>query len=261
MRFRPNWDEYLIAQLNKCGSSSENGKAVLTAYPPGYELPCGPGQDAETRGTILVPWKFGEDGLLRQKGRLLRMEYTKSDSFGEHYNDNIPCLLYAGGFNFFHSSLLDVCPYDRKLHGLFFGEEISMAVRLFTHGYDLFAPPESVCYHLWKRNPLRKEDELGSIHLRNLALGKKGAISVVRDQIRGKGRGLGTIRSAEQFAQQLGVNFETLTFADGCENVNLDCDAFVSPFLDVSGDIASGIKLPKEDVSKVMALLMQYTGH
>mmetsp|Transcript_24137 Transcript_24137/g.50125 ORF Transcript_24137/g.50125 Transcript_24137/m.50125 type:complete len:749 (-) Transcript_24137:2633-4879(-) len=257
MRFRPNWDEYLIAQLHKCGSSSEKGKAVLTAYPPGYELPCGPGEDAETRGTILVPWKFGDDGILRQKGRLLRREYTHSDSFGQNHNDNIPCLLYAGGFNFFQSSLLDVCSYDRKLHGLFFGEEISMAVRLFTHGYDLFAPPESVCYHLWKRNPLRNI----AIHRQNLAVEKEDAISVVREQVRGRGRGLGTIRVAEQFALQLGVNFETLTLSDGCENANLDSDAFVSSFRDNPAAISDCMDLSKENINQVMALVSQFTGH
>jgi Glycosyltransferase (GlcNAc) len=26
-----------------------------------------------------------------------------------------------------------------------------MAVRLFVRGYDLYAPTESVCYHLWSR--------------------------------------------------------------------------------------------------------------
>ena len=31
-----------------------------------------------------------------------------------------------------------------------------MAVRIFTHGYDLFAPPNTVCYHLCKRDFRRK---------------------------------------------------------------------------------------------------------
>jgi hypothetical protein len=35
MRFRPNWDVYLIACLNACPAKT---KPVLTAYPPGYTL-------------------------------------------------------------------------------------------------------------------------------------------------------------------------------------------------------------------------------
>ena len=156
MRFRPNWDAYLIHQLNQCHDPS---MSVLTTYPPNYDPPHGPGPHAEARGTIIVPWKFdSKDGMLRQKSRLMNPQSSSRQD-----NNNIPCLLFAGGFNFFQSSkLLELCPYDGKLHGLFFGEEISMAVRLFTHGTDLYAPPETVCYHMWKRNPLRKKQGASS---------------------------------------------------------------------------------------------------
>jgi len=129
MRFRPNWDVYLIHQFKKCPISSSNHfpRVVLTAYPPNYNPPHGPGANAETRASLLVPWKFGEeDGMLRQKGRLLRSKYPFKNVTGINTNDNIPCLLFAGGFNFSHSTMLDDCPYDHKLHDLFFGEELSM---------------------------------------------------------------------------------------------------------------------------------------
>ena len=43
MRFRPSWDKYLIRQLKKC---PEPVRAVLTSYPPNYDAPHGPGQNA-----------------------------------------------------------------------------------------------------------------------------------------------------------------------------------------------------------------------
>ena len=245
MRFRQNWDEYLINQLNKCPKL-----AVLTTYPPGYELPHGPGVNSETRATVLVPWKFGEDdGMLRQKSRLLRHGYQQNagNCFSGNYhgnlttaskeniNDNIPCLLYAAGFNFFHSFLLDLCPYDHKLHGLFFGEEISMAVRLYTHGYNLFAPPQTVCYHLWARNPLRARDNCEDLKQKHV-LQRGASLEVVRMQLRGVGRGLGNVRSTEEFAHKLGVDFEKHILAPGCENAGLSCDAFVSS---LSADLAN----------------------
>ncbi|KAL7534311.1 hypothetical protein ACHAXR_005790, partial [Thalassiosira sp. AJA248-18] len=251
MRFRPNWDEYLIQQLNmtKCPE-----KSVLTAYPPGYEPPNGPGSDAETRATILVPWKFGqEDGILRQKGRLLCPGYQH----GLSDNGNIPCLLYAGGFNFFHSSLVDVCPYDSKLHGLFFGEEISMAVRLYTHGFDLYAPPHTVCYHLWKRNPLRAK----KVDASDMAKQREDVLEVVRMQLRGMGRGLGTIRSVEQFSKELGVDFDRGVLASGCEDAGLSEDRFV-PTASLSTAAGEDAKtcngLGNEDMSSVLKLVGQY---
>lgn len=42
-------------------------------------------------------------------------------------------------------------PYDPGLRHSFFGEEVSMAARMFTRGWDFFAPPQAVVYHLWSR--------------------------------------------------------------------------------------------------------------
>mmetsp|Transcript_11651 Transcript_11651/g.25530 ORF Transcript_11651/g.25530 Transcript_11651/m.25530 type:complete len:737 (+) Transcript_11651:75-2285(+) len=243
MRFRPNWDEYLVQQLNKTKCPD---KALLTSYPPGYEPPNGPGPNAETRATILVPWKFGGDGMLRQKGRLLRPDYQHDSD-----NDNVPCLLYAGGFNFFHSSLLDICPYDSKLH-LFFGEEISMAVRLYTHGIDLYAPPQTVCYHFWKRNPLRVRDENNSVKVKQ----RGDALDVVRMQLRGLGRGLGTFRSVEKFSEALGIDFYKQTLTPGCENAGLSDNVFVSPPSDEKTKLCND--LTGEDMSSVLKLVCQF---
>ncbi|KAL7518109.1 hypothetical protein ACHAWX_005439 [Stephanocyclus meneghinianus] len=242
MRFRPNWDAYLIHQLQKCHmptslgtprmtkDSNNKPRAVLTAYPPNYDAPDGPGPNAETRGTVLVPWKFGVDGMLRQKGRLLRPGYTNNElsNPGSDRNDNIPCLLFAAGFNFFHSTLLDCCPYDHKLHGLFFGEEISMAVRLYTHGYDLFSPPLTVCYHQWKRNPMRTRDisDMTEDNRKRLASQKEASLDVVRMQLRGLGRGLGQHRSARQFSDELGVDFDKCSLLPDCDNGKLSAEAF-----------------------------------
>jgi len=38
-------------------------------------------------------------------------------------------------------------PYDPHIY--FFGEEITMAARLWTHGYDIYHPPRAVVYHYW----------------------------------------------------------------------------------------------------------------
>ena len=46
----------------------------------------------------------------------------------------IPSPLWASGFSFSDATLLAEVPYDPRLHYLFFGEEVSMAARLFTSG-------------------------------------------------------------------------------------------------------------------------------
>ncbi len=49
------------------------------------------------------------------------------------------------------SALLHEVPYSRALPHLFFGEEQWMLARMWTRGWDVFAPPEAVAFHLWER--------------------------------------------------------------------------------------------------------------
>jgi hypothetical protein len=53
MRFRHNWDEYLIQQCQQIIQQTGHDKVMLTTYPLGYTLPNNiPKQ--ETRGTYLI---------------------------------------------------------------------------------------------------------------------------------------------------------------------------------------------------------------
>ena len=217
MRFRPNWDEYLVETIEML-MAEQGEKVLLTAYPVGYQLPNK--IPNESRGTVLVPWKFDSNGMLRQRGRLLQPR-----------DDPVPCYLYAAGFNFGPARMLQDVPYDQSLHHLFFGEEMSMAVRLYTHGYHLFAPSESVCYHLWSRDhrptTLKKEKQDPLL----VAKVKEQSLAVVMNQLSGKFSttvsGLGTVRTVAQFAEALRVDFGSRTLMKGCENGNSQPHEFV----------------------------------
>lgn len=207
MRFRPNWDEYLIRLWQQTSIDHNHLKIVLTAYPVGYQLP----NDIpkETRGTLLVPWKFDEQGMLRQRGRLLQS--TDSPSA-------IPCLLYAAGFNFGPASIIKDVPYDPSLNYLFFGEELSMAVRLYTHGYDLYAPSESAVFHLWSRahRPTLQSSK-PVIAPEAVEEKRQASIKVVQQQLLGTSTsgvyGLGNERTSKDFAKTLGVDFRNATIS------------------------------------------------
>eukprot|EP00913_Durusdinium_trenchii_P032774 g30680.t1 len=47
---------------------------------------------------------------------------------------------WSAHFSFSSAKVLKEVPYDPSLLMLFFGEEILMTVRLYTHGWDLFSP-------------------------------------------------------------------------------------------------------------------------
>ena len=210
MRFRKHWDTYLIEQLQGLVTATNNTKVMMTAYPVGYHLPNR--IPNETRGTLLVPWKFDkQQGLLRQRGRLMKPQ-----------SNPVPCLLYAAGFNFSRSNVVKDCPYDSNLHHLFFGEELTMAVRLYTKGYELYAPAESVCYHLWSRahrpthnsTPQPRDTMCGNGNTKWNEERKQKSLQTIRQQLNGSVAyighpfGLGNTRSAQEFATALGVDFE-----------------------------------------------------
>jgi [Skp1-protein]-hydroxyproline N-acetylglucosaminyltransferase len=184
-----------------------------------------------------VPWKFDKHGILRQKGRILHNHGNRS--FGAttktSSNDNIQCLLYAAGFNFSDSKVILDCPYDKDLDNLFFGEEISMAVRLFSSGYDCFAPPLTVCYHLWAREhrtTFQKDIGLASEgdenELSDKTRAKLKSLTKVHNQMRGEGvNGLSSERDVEQFWELLGIDLNKKEIFPGAENAGLDPRSFV----------------------------------
>ena len=50
-------------------------------------------------------------------------------------------------------------PYDPELY--FYGEEISLSARLWTHGYNIYTPNDLVLFHLYKTS---SAEELHNTH-------------------------------------------------------------------------------------------------
>ena len=219
MRMRPNWDVYLIESLSKCPSK----KAVLTCYPLGYELPNKiPKKDVDV--TILCADHFDKDGMLRIKGKRL----VPPSSLHTNIQTPRSSLFWASGFSFSKSLLLQEIPYDPNLSHLFFGEEISMALRMYTHGWDIYTPMDAVVYHLWDRSyrptvrehftkavQMEKTRAQKKIHrllgmLQNEAVNESNAVTKkelaqTKEQV--DGYGLGTVRSLQEFETYCGVSF------------------------------------------------------
>jgi hypothetical protein len=108
-------------------------------------------------------------------------------------------------------------PYDPNLDYLFFGEEISMAARFFTHGGVFFTPPQSVVYHLWSRDH-RPKPSSESEELKDLK--KKLRIKsqqMVHDLLKRRSNdlllplyGLGSVRTLDEYEQLLNVSFQEM---------------------------------------------------
>jgi hypothetical protein len=133
MRFIEGWDDVLTRMLGE----TDAAKPILTAYPahfvPGEELPPGAALQIQTA-------HFRENGTLNQ--------YPSAIRDAESLSHPVPARFLAGGFFFTRGAHCREVPYDPMLY---FSDEISMAVRSYTHGYDLFHPHRHIAWHFYVR--------------------------------------------------------------------------------------------------------------
>ncbi|KYQ99959.1 GlcNAc transferase [Tieghemostelium lacteum] len=203
MRFIKNWDTELIRQLSQCPNPS---KSILTCYPMGYTLP----NEIPTYKypMLLVATHFSDkDSILRFSGKIVQ---------NCNYKQPILSRFWVSGFSFSHSSVIKDTPYDPSLDYLFFGEEISMTVRLWTNGYDFYSPTQSIVFHLWKRdyrpNFRENQKEIDQLKLKE-QLEKQSQLKVL-NLLEGAlssdcKYGNGEQRTLEEYQKFSGINFKS----------------------------------------------------
>jgi hypothetical protein len=134
VQMTPDWDSKLIhqhAQVTHSGTS-----AVLTAYLPAYEI-----IDGAHIVRHRVPTTFAVEQRQSIPGARPRMTIVSERPARSWF--------FSGHFAFTTGDFVTKVPYDPEL--FFFGEEISLAIRAFTSGYDFYTPCDYVGAHLYRR--------------------------------------------------------------------------------------------------------------
>jgi hypothetical protein len=117
----------------------------------------------------------------------------------------------SGGFLFASGSFVREVPYDPELY--FLGEEASMTVRAFTHGYDLFHPCETIVWHDYVRKDAVKHwDDHTEANKIEMQWGERDLRSKrkIRRLLLGQpvdAFGLGSVRTVEEFEEYAGLSF------------------------------------------------------
>jgi hypothetical protein len=200
MRFAPEWDVRLMAQLAACPSP----RPLLTTYPPGYEPP---DNLLSHKAAFLAARHFDERGVLMQQALMEPEPVTPK-----------PTAFLAAGFLFGPSAWIHDAPYDPSLY--FNGEEITLAARLWTHGWDMFGPTEPIVWHQytrierslhWKDNPGWQQLEASSLaRMRRLL---RMAPRPADPPTELSGYRLGGARSLDEYQRMSGVDFRAMTIA------------------------------------------------
>ena len=148
--FAKNWDKILINYHSWLEECLENN-FVITGYPRGFK----PNKELNSF-ELNTSYKKTLGITFREKRMFEDGYYSMQKSFPA--NTNLPAkgLLVAGGFIFARKEFASFIPYDPKFY--FHGEELSVALRLFTNMWDVVHIPRIPLFHLYTdvNNMIRK---------------------------------------------------------------------------------------------------------
>ena len=139
MRFAVGWDEHLLEMLAACPSE----RALLSTYPPAY-VP--PNELAPETVATILPKHFDTNGVLMFRSTAVAIKDAPTMPQPTPY--------VAAGLLFGPATIIEEVPYDPYLY--FQGEEITLAVRLWTSGWDIFVPNRVVAWHDYTKRPGRR---------------------------------------------------------------------------------------------------------
>ncbi len=191
-RFIHGWDE-LALSMHRTLEDTGVAKPILTAYLPPYE----PDNDPAGRTNALFSLRLNE----RREGLAFIL---RGDAVPQWQALQMPIKAHFASLHFLlaRGAFLHEVPIDSGLY--FFADEIAIALRAFTHGYELFHPHRILGWHLYDRrsrvthwidHPEWKRQNAASI-LRLAALYR----GELRDAF-----GIGEVRSVREFEEQAGI--------------------------------------------------------
>jgi hypothetical protein len=200
-RFAQDWDETLINMLKDLQTEGYS-KPLITGYIPSFD----PDNDPAAR--IQEPWKMTFDRFIPE-GAIFFLP-ASFDKNTDNLNKPMLGRFYSAHFAFTLGVFAKEVRHDPYYY--FHGEEINIAVRAFTHGYDIFYPHKVVCWHEYTRKGRSKQwdddkkwGERNHIcHDRNRKL--FGMDNSVNDIDFGK-YGFGNIRSLKDYEKYAGISF------------------------------------------------------
>ena len=144
-RFIQDWD-YECINMIKMLQMKGHEKPLLTGYIPSYEPDNDPG------GRINIPWKMNFDRFIPE-GAIFFLP-ASIDNY-QTLTEPIPSRFYSAHFCFTLGQFVKEVPHDPEYY--FHGEEISIAVRAYTWGYDLFHTHKVIAWHEYTRKGRTKQ--------------------------------------------------------------------------------------------------------
>ena len=206
-RFVKNWDTKLITMYENLQELGHE-KPLLTTYATSYD----PNNfNIENKAEV---WGMKFDRFTPE-GVVFFLPYTIEDT-----SKPLPARFYSAHFVFTTGKHAEEVQHDPSFY--FHGEEITLAVRSFTHGYDLFYPNKVIAWHEYTRNGRTKQwDDDSTWNDKNLKCHAKvrsllnvdGENEIVEEKY-----GLGNVRSLQEYETYAGIKFKDRAITEKCKD-------------------------------------------
>lgn len=143
MDFEYGWDHYLIEWAKYL--QTKNPKSIISSYPPGFEL---------QQGFDGPPTRFLSKDVVLFNGLVRTTQFKDNGSPTLQFiadarasREPIEGFHIAAGLIFAPGVFAEKFPYDAKLY--FIGEEQSLSLRAWTHGWSIWHTPSLPIYHMY----------------------------------------------------------------------------------------------------------------
>ena len=139
MRFEKNWDVEMIKMITDLQKKG-NKKPLLTGYVSSFD------PDNDPKARVKDPWRMTFDRFTPEGCVFFLPEVIPG---WKDLKEPITSRFYSAHFCFTLGEFALEVQHDPEYY--FHGEEISIAVRAYTYGYDLFHPHKTLIWHEYTR--------------------------------------------------------------------------------------------------------------
>ena len=219
-QFSPDWDILFEDAFLKIAAMGEEDsyfkKPVITSYPRSFQV-----IDFE-KGTFAINNgdKHTQVITYREDSIFSRGSFSRQIGIPTKHLEVTHAYLMAAGCIFTRGEFVKEIPYDPNYY--FYGEELSMALRAFTHGYSFFHIPDVPLFHLYTdvSNLPRKlhwdpeDDKNRAVKWHEL---EKKSLDRLDDLFAGNiqdSMGLGFERSIDEYALLSGIDLKNKKILD-----------------------------------------------
>lgn len=200
MRSILNWDEEIIHDFEKL--QEREGPSVITCYAAPY--------DKDINGQDVIPEITYSTSFYMQQHNIDHFKNCGIPQFcayNQHYGVEFPSPYVSGHFFFTSRQAILDTPFVKEI--MFTEEEIFMAVRFYTSGYNLYNPKKMYVYHRYGRNgrSLFWED-FPELWYKNDIKSKKFANYILENNIINDKNGLLNKRTLQEYELYSGIDFK-----------------------------------------------------